>query len=162
MAWFRYDLMSLFRHFEFPNLSSLEIEWSESYRDGDNALSPLEEDPDFPPAFFRSLSGLEKLKLVFLERYRRKRDPKPIDHLTSFPEILEASPSITDLEIIQEGSVRDKIDTFNTTYPFNHSRGQSYTRFSSKVVLPIHLSQFFSVFLLFSKRRNGRIRKVSI
>ncbi|KAG7093150.1 hypothetical protein E1B28_009433 [Marasmius oreades] len=101
IAWFRYDLISLFKHFEFPNLSSFEIEWSVSYRDR-YYIPPLREiDPHFPPAFYRSLLGLEKLKL----RFDAMDDPhEDVDYLTSLPEILEATSSITDLELIQNSA----------------------------------------------------------
>ncbi|KAG7098000.1 hypothetical protein E1B28_005308 [Marasmius oreades] len=97
---FRQDLTFLFKYFELPNLSSLEIEVSDSSSSVFIPPVTLARGSDFPTAFYRSVSGLRKLTLRFQDiRYHESS----LDHIADLPGVLTAMPSLTSLEARQQG-----------------------------------------------------------
>ncbi|KAG7097983.1 hypothetical protein E1B28_005291 [Marasmius oreades] len=107
---FRQDLTFLFKHFDLPNLSSLEIEISDS-----SVFIPpvtLARGSDFqvPTAFYRSVSGLRKLKLLFGEIQNHKSS---LNHIADLPGVLTAMSSLTSLKARQQGLSNPQLNSLD-------------------------------------------------
>ncbi|KAG7097989.1 hypothetical protein E1B28_005297 [Marasmius oreades] len=97
---FRQDLTFLFKYFELPNLSSLEIEVSDSSSSVFIPPVTLARGSDFPTAFYRSVLGLRTLKLLFQDIQYHKSS---LGHIADLSGVLTAMPSLTFLEARQQG-----------------------------------------------------------